>query len=60
MIKTKNIETYNSFLLNCIDGWVDIVLCYQRNTLEHVHDTGQIEEETTILDLLFIHKWVRE
>lgn len=34
--------TYDSFLLDGIDSWVDVVLCYERDALEHVHDTQEI------------------
>jgi hypothetical protein len=39
--------TYDSFLFNCVDCRVDVVLCGQRNAEERVEYADQINNKTT-------------
>lgn len=50
------IDTYNTLFLNDINSWIDITLCNQCDTYEHIDHTEEINQESASTNLFFGHE----
>ena len=55
-MRMSTIDTYNTLFLNDINSWIDITLCNQCDTYEHIDHTEEINQESTSTNLFFGHE----